>query len=179
MREISGVKLRKILLCFCVKDRNVNLVNFLYHLLTHARSLLFQQASERSHVRHQHLVIHSEILNPFPVFNLKKSVNGKQALYLKECGKFEEILIVVVGYLPEVFLVYSLLHGHVIVEVSALEVHLQVVGFVQHCEEGVEGVRPQDGPVVLAGRLEEQVVCPRDIPLRFMSNQEAKNLPSI
>jgi len=130
MREISGVKLRQILLCFCVKDRYVNLVDFLYHLLTHARSLLFQQASESCHVRHQHLVIHSEILNPFPAFNLKKSINGEQALYLEECGKFEEILIVVVGYLSEVFLVYNLLHRHVIVEVRALEVHLQAVGFV-------------------------------------------------
>lgn len=65
-----------------------------------------------------------------------------------------------IGYLPEIFLIDSLLHRHVIVKVRAFEVHLQVVRFVQDCKEGVEGVRPQDGPFVLAWGLEEEVVCP-------------------
>ena len=180
MCKISGVQLCLLSLFFCVKDRYVDLLDFLYHLLTYARRLLFQKASESSHIRHHHLIIHSEILNSLPPFNLKLPINWDKPLNLKEGGKFEQILIGVVGYLPEIFLIDSLLdRRHVIEKVRAFEVHLQVVRFVQDCKEGVEGVSPQDGPFVLAWRLEEEVVCPWDMPLRFMSHQKVLYLPWI
>ena len=75
MRKISGVQLCLLSLFFCVKDRYVNLLDLLYHLLTLAGSLLFQKTSESSHIRHHHLIIHSEILNSLPPFNLKLPID--------------------------------------------------------------------------------------------------------